>query len=177
MQSLLGMMRLNLAIPAALLFLLSACTVAVPFDVSSGVALQRAAGAWTVTEPFDLSREGDLWSQRGKVDAVSVEEVLVTVLSLGPEQQASVTRVTITLRAEGAPADGSQDLVLPPFELAFIPGQTSRIPGSAALDAFLLAVLHGNGRFSLSAGGTLDGAADAVVQFAIRGRASYTAGG
>jgi hypothetical protein len=177
MQSRLGMTRLNLALAAALLLLLSACTMAVPFDASSGVALQRAAGAWTVTEPFDLSKEGDLWSQRGKVDAVSVEEVVVTVVSLGPAHRAAVTTITLTLRAEGAPADGSQDLVLPPFELAFISGQTSRIPGSAALDAFLLAVLHGNGRFSLSAGGTLAGAADAVLEFAFKGRASYTAGG
>jgi hypothetical protein len=171
-----GMTRLHLAIAAALLLPLSACTMAVPFDVSSGVALQRTSGAYSVSEPFDLSTQGDLWSQRDKVDAVSVEEVLVTVLSLGPEQRASVTMITLTLHAEGAPAGGSQDLVLPPFELAFIPGHVSRIPGSAQLDAFLLAVLRGDGRFTLVASGNLDGAADAVLEFAIKGRASYSAG-
>jgi hypothetical protein len=177
MQSRPGMTRLHLAIAAALPLLLSACTMAVPFDVSSGVALQRAEGAWTVSEPFDLSTQGDLWSQRDKVDAVSVDELLVTVLSLGPDQRASVSTVTLTLRAEGAPADGSQDLVLPSFELAFIPGHTARVPGSPQLDAFLLAALHGSGHFTLVASGHLDSAADVVLEFAFTGRASYTAGG
>jgi hypothetical protein len=177
MQSRLGMMRLNLAISAALLLLLSACTMAVPFDVSSGVALQHATGAYTVSERFDLSTAGDLWSQRHQVDSVSVEEVLVTVLSLGPEQRASVSTITLSLRAEDGPADGSQDLVLPPFELTFVPGHTSRIPGSPQLDGFMLAVLRGEGRFTLLASGTLGDAADAVLHVAISGRASYTAGG
>jgi hypothetical protein len=170
------MTRLHIATAAPLLLLLSACTMAVPFDVSSGLALQGASGAYAVTEPFDLSEQGDLWSQRDKVDAVSVEEVLVTVLSLGPAQRADGTTITLTLHAEGAPAGGSQDLVLPPFELVFVAGHTSRITGSAQLDAFLLAVLRGDGRFTLVASGNLDGAADAVLEFAIKGRASYTAG-
>jgi hypothetical protein len=171
------MTRLHVATAAApLLLLLSACTMAVPFDVSSGVSLQGPEGAYAVTEAFDLSTEGDLWSQRDKVDSVSVDEVLVTVLSVGPAQRAGVSTITLSLRAGGAPADGSQDLGLPPFDLAFIAGQTARIPGSAALDTFLLAVLRGDGRFTLVVSGNLDGAADAVLQFAIKGRASYTAG-
>jgi hypothetical protein len=177
MQSRTGMTRIHLATAAApLLLLLSACTMAVPFDVSSGVSLQGPPGAYAVSEPFDLSAEGDLWSQRDKIDAVTVDEVLVTVLSLGPAQSTARATLTLALRAEGAPTDGSQDLRLPPLELAFVSGQISHIPGSVALDAFLLAALHGDGHFTLVVSGTLDGAADAVLQFAIKGRASYKAG-
>jgi hypothetical protein len=45
--------------------------------------------------------------------------------------------------------------------------------GSAALDAFLLEALHGSGRFTAIASGTLDGAANAVIELHLTGSASY----
>jgi hypothetical protein len=147
----------------ALPVLLTARTMAVPFGVTTSVALQGPAGSYTVSEPFNLSTQADLWSQRDKVDAVASDEVSLTVLSLGVTQRASAVILTLALRAEGAPSDGSQDLLLPPLDLPFVPGASVSLPGSPALDAFLLEVLRGSGRFEVLASGTLAGARQCVA--------------
>jgi hypothetical protein len=168
------MSTLRLALAAALLPALTACTAVVPVDVTRDLALQAPVGAFSVTQEIDLTTEAAVWSRRDSIDAVSVDEVTATVLSVGPGNQATSATIAIAFRPDGAPADGGQDLQVGTLAgLQLTAGQSVSLPGSAALDAFLLDALHGSGRFTALASGALAGQADAVIQLHLAGSAAY----
>jgi hypothetical protein len=169
------MNRLRAALAASTLSLLSACTASIPIDVTRDVTLQAPAGSFDATQVIDLSTESALWSHRSDVDGVSIDEVTATVVSLGSAHTATSATLSLSFRPDGAPADGSQDLLVGSFgRLAFVPGTTVSLPGSAELDALLLSVVKGSGAFSAVAKGTVDGEADAVIELGLTGRLAYT---
>jgi hypothetical protein len=51
------------------------------------------------------------------------------------------------------------------------------LPGSAALDAFLLEALQGSGRFTALATGSLAGTASALLEISLKGSAAYRVAG
>lgn len=168
------MRSLRTALAAALLPLLSACTATVPFDLSDRVLLQSTGGAFSLEQPVDLTTVSALWSRRTDIDAVSVDELRATVVSLGATHRAAEVTFQVALRADGAPADGSQDVPVGSIlGLPFTAGASGTLPGSAAVDAFLADAIHGSGRFTVVASGSLDDAADAVLELELLGSASY----
>jgi hypothetical protein len=168
------MTSLRLALAAALLPALTACTAVVPVDVARDLTLQSPGGAFTAEQVVDLTAEPAVWSRRDQIDAVSVDEVTATVRSVGPGNQAGSVSLSIAFRPDGAPADGSRDLQAGTLSgLRLVAGQSVTLPGSAALDAFLLDALHGSGRFTAVASGALAGPADALVELHLRGTAAY----
>jgi hypothetical protein len=161
----------------AIPLLLTACSVTIPVDVSTEVAFQGPAGSFQVAQPVDLSGQGELWSKRTQVDSISVDEVVVSVVALGAGHQASSVSLTLAFRPEGAPSDGSQDVVLPAItDLAFTVGASARVPGSARLEAVLHQALQGSGRFQVVTSGTLSGLASATMKVAVKGSAVYSTG-
>lgn len=169
------MNSLRLTLVAALLPVLTACTATVPLDVTRQVALDApAGGGFSSTQAFDLSTVPAVWSRRDHIDAVSIDEVTATVTSVGPGNQASSVSIAVALRADGAPEDGSQDLQVGTLaDLPLAQDASVTVPGSAALEAFLLGVLHGSGRFSAIASGSLPGPTHAVVEVSLKGSAVY----
>lgn len=169
------MNSLRLALLAAVLPLLSACTATVPLDVTREVSLDSpAGGAFSSTQAIDLATVPAVWSRRDHIDAVSIDEVAATVVSVGQGNQATSVSIAVALRADGAPADGSQDLQVGTLaDLPFAEGAAVTLQGSAALDAFLLGVLHGSGRFTAIASGSLPGPTHAVVEVSLKGSAVY----
>lgn len=168
------MTSLRLALAAAALPLLAACTAVVPVDLRRDVTLESPGGAFSAQQEIDLTTVSAVWSRRDDVDAVSVDELHATVTWVGAGHQAAVVSLAIAFRPEGAPADGSQDLQAGTLaDLPFVVGGEVTLRGSAALDAFLLDALHGSGRFTAIATGTLDGAANAVIELHLTGSASY----
>jgi len=171
------MTSLRLALAAAALPLLTACTAIIPVDVAREVPLQSDGGPFSAGQVVDLSTEGALWDHRGNVDGVSVDEVRATVLSLGAGHAAASVDLAIRFRPDGAPEDGSRDLAVGTLAgLAFHQGATATLHGSAALDDFLLSALQGTGRFTALASGSLDGAADAVLEIRLIGSLAYQLG-
>jgi len=164
----------RLALAAAALPLLAACNAILPIDLAREVPLVAPAGPFSKVEAIDLTTESGLWSYREKVDAVSLDEVSATVLSVAAGHQAGSVDLTLSFRPEGAPADGSADLRVGTLrDLPLVPGGAAAIQGSAALDQFLLDVLRGSGGFSAVATGSLDGAADAVLEIRLVGSVTY----
>jgi hypothetical protein len=158
---------------AALAMTLTACTLAFPFDVSREVALSGPAGDVSWNEPVDLSREEDVWSHRDALKSVSVSSVSVTVRSVGADNAATSVLFSLALRPEGAPEDGSADLlVVRNGELLIAPGQSFELAGSAALDSLLISTLQGSGRLSIVAHATSGAAVDANVVVSISGSVS-----
>jgi hypothetical protein len=172
------MTSLRLALIAAVVPLLSACTAIVPVEVAQEVTLASPGGDFATSQVVDLSTQPSVWSRRNSVDAVSVDEITATVVSLGTGHLASSVSLDLAFRADGAPADGSQDLRLGTLSgLPFAVGASVRLPGSAALDAFLLDALQGSGKFTALATGNLTGAANAVLELSLKGSAAVKVGG
>jgi hypothetical protein len=172
------MTSLRRALATALLPLLSACTAIIPIDVVREVTLEApAAGAFEKVQVIDLSTTAAVWNHRDQVDAVSVDDVTATVLSVGAGQPAASLDLTIGFRPDGAPADGSQDRAVGTLpSLPLVAGATASLHGSSTLDAFLLSVLKGTGRFAAVASGQVSGPAGAVLQVEVRGSAAYRVG-
>lgn len=174
MQCLPRMTSLRLALAAALLPALTACTATVPLELSEQVALQSPGGAFSRTQEVDLTTTTAVWSRRGDIDAISIDEVTATVRSIGAGHQAARVSLSLAFRAAGAPADGSQDVAAGTLaDLPLTVGGAVTLPGSPALEAFLMEVLHGSGHFSVVASGSLDGAANAVLELSLKGSAAY----
>jgi len=169
-----SMTRSSALAAAALALLLPACTAIIPIDVTREVPLQAPAGAFDTAQVVDLTTEAAIWDRREQVDAVSIDEVTATVASLAAGHQAGHVSLRLAFRAEGAPADGSQDVQVGAFtDLVFVEGAKVTLPGSAALDAFLEGVMQGSGRFTALATGSVDGAADAVLELGLKGSLAY----
>jgi len=171
------MNRLNAVVAAAFALLLPACTAIIPIDVSRDVELVSPAGAFDTAKVVDLTTEADLWSHRNEVDAVSVDDITVTVVSVAADHQATSATLRLAFRPAGA-ADASQDLQVGAFDrLAFVPGAVVTLHGTSALDGFLAGVLHGSGQFTALASGTVDGPADAVLRIGLKGSLAYKVAG
>jgi hypothetical protein len=164
----------RLAVAVAALPLLTACTAIIPIDIAREVTLRSVGGPFAAEQVVDLSASDALWSHRANVDAVSLDEVRATVLSVAAGHRAGAVDLALRFRPEGAPADGSADLVVGTLHgLAFVEGETATLPGSAALDDFLLSVVQGSGRFTAFVSGSFDGPADAVIEVRLLGSLAY----
>jgi hypothetical protein len=172
------MTRLRLALAAAALPLLAACTAVVPIDVTRQVPVDSDGGPFSAQQVVDFTLEPEVWSRRDRIDAISIDDVTATVVSVGAGHQASAVALTVVFRPDGA-LDASRDLQVGTFpSLAFRLGSTVTLRGTAALDAFLLAALQGSGRFTAYATGSLSGgAAHAVVEISLKGSAAYKVAG
>jgi len=165
------MNSLRLALAAAVLPLLSACTAVIPVDVSRQVTLESPGGAFTTTQVVDFSKEPAVWSKRDSVDAVSIDEITATVVS-AEQGQALTVSLDLVFRPGGA-TDASRDLHVGVItDLPLLAGATATVHGSAALDAFLLDVLKGEGQFTAIASGALTGSASAVIEISLKGSAA-----
>lgn len=172
------MTSLRLVLAAAALPLLAACTASIPIDLAQEVPLVSPAGPFQATQLVDLSTDDGVWSKRDKVDSVSVDEVVATVVSLGAGNQAQVVDLTLRFRAEDAPADGSGDVQVGTLSgLQFQVGASATLPGSVALDTFVTDLLQGSGRFTAFVNGSLSGAADAVIEVRLKGSVAYKIAG
>lgn len=166
-------MRRALLPAAALVFVLAACNVAVPFDVAREVALTGPAGDATWNETVDLSQEDAVWSRRDALKDLSVSTVSVTVKSVGSTNQASAVRFSLALRPDSAPTDGSADVVIAKdAELSLTPGAQVEVPGTSAIDGLILSTVKGSGRFALVASAAAGGPVDARVEVEIAGSIS-----
>ena len=163
----------------ALTALLSGCSVTIPVDVVREVTLEAAAaGTFTRTEAVDLSTSaGSLWNKRSRVDAVSVDEVTATVVSVASGSGATID-LSLAFRPDGAPSNGSQDVAVGTLSgLSLTAGASASLAGSAALDAFLLSVVQGSGKFTAVAGGSVSAPVSTVLSIHVKGSATTKIGG
>lgn len=168
------MTTLRLALAVALLPALTACTATVPIEVTRDVALLSPGGTFDATQVVDLTTIPDVWSRRDRVDAVSIDDVTATVLSVGAGHEAASVTLAIAFRPDGAPDDGSQDLQVGTIrDLPFVAGRAATLHGSGALDDFLLQALKGSGRFTVVVTATLTGVSNASLEVSLRGSAAY----
>jgi hypothetical protein len=152
------------ALLSASFMFLAAC-LDVSFSVSKDAQLTIDAHQSTYSglAVVDLSTNADFQKHKGSVSGIALESVQVSIASVNPGNNSTqLTSASVALRADGAPADGSQDVqvgtITAPLQFqAYLPtsagggGKKFSLPltGAQAADKFLMDhVVKGSGKFT-----------------------------
>jgi hypothetical protein len=157
---------------------LAACVVNLSFDIDKQFALKSTpSGTVTQTQTVNLSDYPAITDHKGNIKSLDFESANITISTVNPGTTATKVTGTLVLRASGAAIDGSQDVPVGTLtDFAITKGSSVKLPGSAALDAFLLAQVQGAGSFSAILSGTVDGATDIVVDVDVSASVAYDSG-
>lgn len=159
------------------LLTLSACVVDLSFDVKKSVAVQTAgAAAFSQNVLVNLSDYKEITDHKDNIKSLSLQSLDATVATVNSGNKA--TKVSGTLVLRKVLTDSSADLIVGNInDLPVAVGQKVTIKGTPALDAFLLQQIHDAGTFYVVVkDGTVDGAADAVVDLTLHVSIGYDAG-
>jgi hypothetical protein len=146
-------LRARLTLPIALLLGLAGCVINLNFDIPRSFPVDVSPiiqGTFTQLFAVDLSQQAEVQQHKGSIDSLSFESVDLTVASVGSNDTlTSLTSATLALRPDLAP-DASTDVPVGTLtNFAITPGTTANLKGSPALDAFMLQVVRGSGKFSI----------------------------
>jgi len=95
--------------------------------------------------PFDLSTQSAVQQHKGNIDSISLKDAELSVISIDPSNNVTNVSGALSLRPDGAPLDGSQDVPVGSVNgLAITVGQSITVLGSSALDAYFMSVIKGS---------------------------------
>lgn len=119
---------------------------------------------------------GAAWDHRGKVTRLDVELAEATISAVGPGNAAPNVDCEVWLRPDGAPEDGSEDVLVGRFDN--VPVTLGVSPplagGDPSLSQKLKEALKGSGRFSLRVVASSDqGPVDFTLQVVIEVSVTY----
>ena len=154
----------QLLLTAGLVGITACLDVSFNVDSVADLAVDSAQASYNGTVDFDLSTNNDFQSHKSNVNGINLEKVTVSITSVNSATNKSTRLISgsIFLRAAGAPANGSQDVLVGDIgqPLSFHDylaasagggGQTYSLPitGATAANKFLMDnVVRGTGRFT-----------------------------
>ena len=160
---------------------LAACIVNLSFAMDKpGVILKSDAGTTSVSEQtilVDLGQYQEITDHKNSIKSLDLDYVDVTITAVGADNTASTVTGTVTLRKNlsDPPANDIPVGTLSAFSLQ--QGQTTRISGTPALDAFLFQQLQDVGKFYVVVSGSIDhGVADVTLDLNLHASIGYDAG-
>lgn len=158
---------------------LAACIVNLSFDMQKTIAVQSQAGVASVSQSqlVNLSDYSEINDHKDSIKSLDLDSADVTVATVNPANKATTVTGTVKLRKvlTDPPANDVAVGSLTNFSLA--QGTTVKLPGSPALDAFLLQQLQTAGSFYVIIDGSLDQApADLVLNVTLHASLGYDTG-
>ncbi len=155
--------------------LLCACGGSRKFDVKQTMKADSTTDTATATVLYDLTSVPAI-AQDGaaKVTSLKCDSVVAMITELDPANKASSMTLTLALRGQSAPPDGSKDVQLGSLgPILLIAGVDGPIQGSPDVDAFLLNTLKNDGgKFYVLLSGTGDGEPHFTVDVTLNGEVS-----
>ena len=157
---------------------LAACSVNLAFDITKDAVVDSPQSSIATVIPVDLSSSKEVQEHKGDVEALSLESVDLTVLSVEADNTATSVSGSLALRAVDAPSDGSQDVSVGTIDaLPITVGAHVHIAGNPALDKFVFDQLQGSGQFAaVIAGTTQGGTTHATIRVAMHASLAYGLG-
>jgi hypothetical protein len=139
---------------------LAACIVNLSFDMPKTFTVQSAASVTTVsqTQHVSLSDYKEINDHKNNIKSLDLDSADVTVTKVYSDNAATVVNGTVTLKKNAADAAETPVLVGTLTNFATVQNTTVRLPGSPALDAFLLQQLQTAGSFDVIVDGTINSA-------------------
>jgi len=158
----------------AALLALTACIVNLSFDMKKSLALQsQTAGSVSQSVLVDLGQYQEVTDHKTQIKSLDLDYAEVTVSHVAGK--AATVSGTLKLRSSLSP--GSTEIKVGDLgSLTLQVGTTKRLNGTPELDAFLLQQLHELGTFYAVIDGTVDGAANVVLDVNLHASIGYDAG-
>lgn len=161
------------------LLTLAACVVNISFEMKKPVAVQTPAGvtAFSQNVLVDLADYKEITDHKDSIKSFDLESVDATISAKNAPNKA--TKVSGTLVLRQVLTDAAHDVPVGSItDLLIEVGQSVKIPGSPALDAFLLQQLQSAGKFYavITNGSLQGGAADVVLDLNLHVSIGYDAG-
>jgi hypothetical protein len=155
---------------------LTGCKQSSAFNQTEVIVVNATGTSFSGEQVVDLSTIGVAWSHRSKVTSLSIESIEATIVSLEAGNAATTGSGTLALRADGAPADGSQDVAVGSLTNAAIaPGTAYVVQGVAQVSTLLYDALKGSGKFTTIATGSANASpVRFTVDITIHAKVSYT---
>jgi hypothetical protein len=151
-----GLTRLALAVAG--LLGLAACVVNLQFDVVQDLVVDATGSSISTVVPVDLTQYKEVQDHKGNVQSFSLDSVDVKITAVGAANKATSITGALAVRAQNAPADGSQDVLVGQLNnFAVSPNATFHLPSNPALDLFLFNQIKGAGQFSVVVSGSTAG--------------------
>ena len=157
---------------------LSACVVNLSFerDQPNVALVSPAQGSATQSLLVNLGNYREVTEHKDNIKSLDLDYVDVTITRVNAANTAKVLNGTLALRRQLADPPASDVKVGDLVNFAVTVNNTVRIQGNPALDAFLLEQLHNGGTFYVIANGTVDGAADMVLDLNLHASIGYDTG-
>ena len=167
----------RLLLPLAGLAALAGCVVNLSFDMNQTVALDAVGTSVSTVQPFDLGQYPEVQQHKNEVQSLGLDSVDLLVTAVATANKANSVSGTLALRPDGA-TDASHDVQVGVLtNVSTAQGTRLHIPGNPAVDAFLLSVIKGSGKFSaVIAGTTTPGEAHITVQATLHASLGYGSG-
>jgi hypothetical protein len=157
---------------------LAACVVNLSFDMRK--SLQAASASGNVvdeTVEIDLFEYEEVQQHWDSIESISLDSADARIATVRKGGESVHFAGKLSVRAEGAPADGSQDVLVGNIPaIAVVSGNAVHLTGSPELDQFLLQTLRGSGRFIAVVSGQSNAEMDCDVDLTIRASIAYDAG-
>jgi len=158
---------------------LAACIVNLSFDMQKVVAVQSQPGVSSVSQSqlVNLSDYQEINDHKSSIKSLDLDSADVVVASLNADNKATTVTGTLKLRKSLSDPPANDVLVgsLTNFSLAV--NSKVNLPGSPALDAFLLQQLQTAGSFYVIVDGNIDQApADLVLNVTLHASLGYDTG-
>jgi hypothetical protein len=171
-------MNRSLRLPLALvsLSLLAACVVNVSFALTRPVPVTSpASGTIALNQAFDLLESKEVVDHKANIKSLDLDYAEVTVTTVNAGNHATVVSGTVKLQKTNS--GPTQEVTLGTLtSFAITQGNHTRFSGSPAIDAFLMSVLNGDGKFTAVVNGSVDGATDIVLNVDLHASVGYDAG-
>lgn len=149
------MSKLSSRVASAIAALLTAaaltgCTGTAHFPLDRRVQVDDAASGVAGVSVVDLSASGDAWVNRRCLKGVTIRRATAFIATVDGGNAATRGSGTLALRPEGAPPDGSHDVVVGRFEdLPILTGLELQLTPSPEASAVVREALEGSGKLAL----------------------------
>jgi hypothetical protein len=154
---------------------LCACGGGRKFAVKQTMKADSTTDTATATVLYDLNTVPEI-AQDGaaKVSSLKCDSVVAKITSLDAANKASSMTITLSLRSQSAPTDGSKDVQLGSLgPIILIAGVDGPLGGSPDVDKFLLDTMKNDGgKFYVLLSGTGDGEPHFTVDVTLNGEVS-----
>jgi len=157
---------------------ISACVVNLSFDIDQPNLAVQSPGAGTATQSIavDLGNSKEITEHKDNIRSLDLDYTDLTITRVNPGNRAKLLNGTLALRRKLADPPANDVKLGDLVNFAVTANNTIRMQGNPALDAFLLEQLHNGGTFYVIVNGTVDNAADMVLDLDLHASIGYDAG-
>jgi hypothetical protein len=169
----------RIAVSTLSLCMLAACVVNIAIDMQRPVQVvtDSVTTAVNQTQPINLNDYPDFVSHKGNVKSLDLDSADVTVTTIDPSNHATKVSGTVKLRQNCSDAPANDVSVGTLSNFALTSGSTTKLPGTPALDQFLMAQVQGNGAFCVVVVGDIDAApVNVTLSVTLHASLGYDAG-